>query len=117
MQQQSVVAWDEPVELFYDALIFHFVLVLSEDAELLQEVEHNEEKIWVVSLEHGHKQLDHVSILHLPFDLKVLGQIEEEMESYKQNFLLLLNDVLNGVIRLRSHNYWFYLQRASFRLF
>ena len=106
MQQQSVVAWDKPVELLNDALILHFILVLSEDAELLQEVEHDEEKIWVVPLKHGHKQLDHVSILHLSFNLKVLGQVEEEMESYKQNFLLLLNDVLNGVIRLRSQNSW-----------
>ena len=48
LEQQLVVTWYKSVELVDNIVILHLTLVLSEDAELLQEVENDEEQIWII---------------------------------------------------------------------
>lgn len=42
LEKKSVVAGDKSVKLLDDSLIFHFVLVFSENAELFKEVQNDE---------------------------------------------------------------------------
>ena len=94
LQKKSVVAGYKSIEFLDYPLVFHLVLVFSENTEFLQEVQDYEKKIRVVSLEHGHEKLYNIPVLHFPFNLKVLSQIKQQVESHKQYFLLLLDDVL-----------------------
>ena len=83
LQEQLVIAGDKPVELRNDPLLLHFVLVLSEYAQLLEEVEYDEQQVWVIPLQHRHQEGDDLPVLHLPLDLEILRQIQEQVESHK----------------------------------
>ena len=52
LEKQLVVAWNEAVQLLNDSAFLHFCLVLTEDTQFLEEVQNDEEKIWVVSVKH-----------------------------------------------------------------
>jgi hypothetical protein len=53
LKEKLVVAGDEAIQLFYNTLILHLILVVSKDTKLFKEVQDNEKEIRVVSLKHG----------------------------------------------------------------
>lgn len=92
LQQKSVVAWDEAVQFLDYSQLFHLVLVLSENRQLLEEVENYEKKVGIVALKHGHQKGDDLSILHFALNLEVFGQIEQQVECDEEHLLLLFDN-------------------------
>ena len=69
LQEELVVAWNEAIELVDDAALFHLSLAFAKDTQFLQEVQYDEEEVWVVSIKHGYKLRYDMSVLHLAFNL------------------------------------------------
>lgn len=73
LKQQRIVAWYEPIQFLDDAEVFHLVLVLAENGQLLYEVQHNEQQVGVVPAKHRYEKVDDLAVLHFPLDLQVFG--------------------------------------------
>jgi len=53
LQQKLIVAWNKPCKFVDDAQFFHLCFVLTEDAQLLEEVKDDEKQVRVVAIKHG----------------------------------------------------------------
>lgn len=63
----------------------HVVLVLQEDAELLEEGDDEHQELLVVPIQSLDQQLDDVLIPHLQLCARVLSQVQEQIQSHWNN--------------------------------
>ena len=91
LEQQLVVAWYKSVELVDNIVILHLTLVLSEDAELLQEVQHDKQEVRIVPIQHRYQLCNNAPVLHLALDLQILCQVQEQVEGHEEHLLLFLD--------------------------
>jgi len=90
LQKKLVVARDEPVELFDDIALLHLNFVFTENTQLFKEIEHYEQEVRVVTIEHRNELGNNSPVLHLAFDLKIFCQVQQQVECDKEDFFLLL---------------------------
>mmetsp|Transcript_49938 Transcript_49938/g.117404 ORF Transcript_49938/g.117404 Transcript_49938/m.117404 type:complete len:281 (-) Transcript_49938:750-1592(-) len=81
-------------------VLSHLVLVLLENAQLLQEGEGQQHKLRTLSRQHLAEQRDNLAFLHLALDIDVLGEVEQHVETHIQQLLLLLVGSLEGRLGL-----------------
>ena len=43
LEKQLVIAWDEAVQFFDDAHFFHFIFILTKNAQFFKEIQYDEE--------------------------------------------------------------------------
>lgn len=91
LKKHLVVAGYEAIQVFNDAALFHFCLVFAKNGQLLDEVEHNEKQVRIVSVQHAHQLRNDFSIFHLPLNLQIFSKVQQQMESNEQNLFLLLD--------------------------
>ena len=76
LKEKLIITWNESIQLFNNSLLLHFGLVVAKYGQLLQEIQHDEEQIRIVSVEHGQQKVNDLSVSHLSLDLQILCQVE-----------------------------------------
>lgn len=60
----------------------HVVLVLQEDAELLEEGDDKHQELLVIPIQSLDQQLHNVLVPHLQLCARILGQVQEQVQSH-----------------------------------
>lgn len=75
----------------------HIVLVLQEDAELLEEGDDEHQELLVIPIQSLDQQLDDVLVPHLQLCARVLRQVEEQVESHWNNTTVIIITLQNSL--------------------
>mmetsp|Transcript_16271 Transcript_16271/g.41144 ORF Transcript_16271/g.41144 Transcript_16271/m.41144 type:complete len:219 (-) Transcript_16271:723-1379(-) len=77
-------------ELRGHAALDHLVLVLEEDAKLLEEGHGEEDQLGALAVQHLHQHGGDLALLHLALYPNVLGKVHQHPEADKEELVLLL---------------------------